>query len=417
MRRLYLKIYLTIIASPGAGAGDRRRHLAVRRRRPAGDAGVRDRGRTGERLAAAGERAAIRPAAGVIATWRIASRPISRCSPRAASPIARARPAVAAAAAGRRGRAGCTAPAGRRGASGCRTAAGSSPARRCGIGIPRSVSSCFSAASSLAVAIGAYPIVRGLTRRLERLQAGVETLGAGNLSARVKVEGKDEVARLAGSFNRAAARIEELVGAHRMLLANASHELRTPLSRIRLGIELFEQSKDPKYKAAIEQRHRRTRLHDRRNPAGQPARGDAAAAGRGERRSAGARGRGRRALRQLLGRGRGGDGARRAAAAQPAGPQPDRERGAPRRAAGDVRGAARLQHGRAGGDGCRRRHSGGRARAGVLAVPSPAAATRRARVSASRWCGRSRGCTAATRWSRRAAISAELLPGHAAAGD
>ena len=78
-------------------------------------------------------------------------------------------------------------------------------------------------------------MVRGLTRRLERLQAGVETLGAGDLSARVQVKGRDEIAQLAASFNRAAARIEELVGAHRMLLANASHELRTPLSRIRLG--------------------------------------------------------------------------------------------------------------------------------------------------------------------------------------
>ena len=104
---------------------------------------------------------------------------------------------------------------------------------------------------AVAVALGAFPFVRGLTRRLERLQQGVETLGAGNLSARVKVEGKDEVAALAGSFNRAASRIEELVGAHRMLLANASHELRTPLSRIRMGIELFSETKDPKYKNAI----------------------------------------------------------------------------------------------------------------------------------------------------------------------
>jgi signal transduction histidine kinase len=104
---------------------------------------------------------------------------------------------------------------------------------------------------ALAVAICAYPVVRGLTRRLERLQRGVETLGAGNLSARVKVEGRDEVARLAASFNRAAARIEELVGSHRMLLANASHELRTPLSRIRLGLELFQQTKDPKYRADL----------------------------------------------------------------------------------------------------------------------------------------------------------------------
>src|SRR5215212_7637849 len=74
---------------------------------------------------------------------------------------------------------------------------------------------------ALAVALAAYPVVRGLTRRLERLQAGVDTLGAGNLAARVKVEGKDEVARLAESFNRAAARIEELMGAHRMLLARS----------------------------------------------------------------------------------------------------------------------------------------------------------------------------------------------------
>jgi signal transduction histidine kinase len=104
---------------------------------------------------------------------------------------------------------------------------------------------------ALAVAIGAFPVVRGLTRRLERLQTGVETLGAGQLSARVKIEGRDEVAQLAASFNRAAARIEELVGAHRMLLANASHELRTPLSRLRLGLELYEQRQDPSVKAEL----------------------------------------------------------------------------------------------------------------------------------------------------------------------
>jgi signal transduction histidine kinase len=105
---------------------------------------------------------------------------------------------------------------------------------------------------ALVVAACAFPVVRGLTRRLERLQAAVETVGAGDLAARVTVKGRDEVARLADSFNRAAARIDELVNAHRLLLANASHELRTPLSRIRLGLELFQQKGDPAYKAEIE---------------------------------------------------------------------------------------------------------------------------------------------------------------------
>jgi signal transduction histidine kinase len=106
---------------------------------------------------------------------------------------------------------------------------------------------------TLAVGVGAYPVIRRLTRRLERLQAGVESLGAGDLGARVKVEGRDEVAQLAESFNRAAGRIEELVSAHRTLLANASHELRTPLARIRMAVELMKKHADPKRKRDLEQ--------------------------------------------------------------------------------------------------------------------------------------------------------------------
>lgn len=105
----------------------------------------------------------------------------------------------------------------------------------------------------LAVSLGAYPIVRRLTQRLERLEAAVESLGAGDLSARVAVEGRDEIARLAAAFNRTAGRIEVLVGAHRQLLAHASHELRTPLARIRLALELAGPSLDPHRRAGLAQ--------------------------------------------------------------------------------------------------------------------------------------------------------------------
>jgi signal transduction histidine kinase len=98
---------------------------------------------------------------------------------------------------------------------------------------------------ALAVGIGAYPIVRRLTRRLERLQTSVDALGAGQLSTRVAVEGQDEVAHLAESFNRSAARIEALVVAQKYLLANASHELRSPLARIRMAVELMHDAAQP----------------------------------------------------------------------------------------------------------------------------------------------------------------------------
>ena len=96
----------------------------------------------------------------------------------------------------------------------------------------------------LAVALGAYPVMRRLTLRLEALQRGVERWGAGDLSARINTEGRDEVAFLARRFNHAAERIETLMESHKSLLANASHELRSPLARIRMGLELMGVDKD-----------------------------------------------------------------------------------------------------------------------------------------------------------------------------
>ena len=92
----------------------------------------------------------------------------------------------------------------------------------------------------LAVAAGAYPVVRRLTRRLEALRQGVEAFGAGDLAHRVDGGGKDEVAAVAASFNLAAQRIEDLVRANRSLLANASHELRSPLARLKMAVAMME---------------------------------------------------------------------------------------------------------------------------------------------------------------------------------
>ena len=92
----------------------------------------------------------------------------------------------------------------------------------------------------IAVAAGAYPVVRRLTRRLEALKQGVEQFGAGQLHHRVEVSGRDEVAAVASSFNVAAARIEALVQSHQSLLANASHELRSPVARMKMAVSMLD---------------------------------------------------------------------------------------------------------------------------------------------------------------------------------
>lgn len=91
-----------------------------------------------------------------------------------------------------------------------------------------------------AIAGGAWPVVRRLTRRLEALKRGVEAFGAGALHQRVAEDGRDEVAALGASFNQAATRIEALLRSHQSLLANASHELRSPLARLKMAVAMIE---------------------------------------------------------------------------------------------------------------------------------------------------------------------------------
>ncbi|MCV2367140.1 HAMP domain-containing sensor histidine kinase [Roseateles oligotrophus] len=107
------------------------------------------------------------------------------------------------------------------------------------------------------VAIGAYPVIRRLTRRLEGLRAGVEKFGAGNLAHRVDAEGHDEVAVLAASFNRTAEQIEALLRSQKSLLANASHELRSPLARLKMAFSMLNESGDGP--ASLAQRERLSR--------------------------------------------------------------------------------------------------------------------------------------------------------------
>ena len=105
----------------------------------------------------------------------------------------------------------------------------------------------------VAVAIAAWPVVRRITSNLETLENGVAAFGAGNLQTRVQVKGKDEVARLAGTFNQAAERIEQLIVSNKTMLANASHELRSPLARLRMAVEAVGEQASPALRNELNQ--------------------------------------------------------------------------------------------------------------------------------------------------------------------
>jgi two-component system sensor histidine kinase MprB len=76
------------------------------------------------------------------------------------------------------------------------------------------------------------PIAR-FTQRTESLTGNLD------LSRRLEVEGRDELARLADSFNGTLDALERSVQAQRHLIADASHELRTPISSLRANIQIL----------------------------------------------------------------------------------------------------------------------------------------------------------------------------------
>jgi two-component system sensor histidine kinase MprB len=89
------------------------------------------------------------------------------------------------------------------------------------------------AALGLVVTSAALAPVRRLTETTERV---TET---GDLSERIDASGRDELSRLAGSFNTMLAALEESTRAQRQLVLDASHELRTPLTSLRTNIEVL----------------------------------------------------------------------------------------------------------------------------------------------------------------------------------
>ncbi len=98
-------------------------------------------------------------------------------------------------------------------------------------------------AGGISVTFG-YFLSSSITQTLKDVVRGAERLSEGDFSARVDVQGQNEVAQLADAFNTMVAHLEQvqeaersLEAARRNLVAWASHDLRTPLASLRAMID------------------------------------------------------------------------------------------------------------------------------------------------------------------------------------
>ena len=98
-------------------------------------------------------------------------------------------------------------------------------------------------ASGIAMVLG-YFLSSTVTERIQLLQGAAEKLAEGDLKTRVPVQGHDEVAMLANTFNQMAEQLQaadqkqrELESLRRDLIAWVSHDLQTPLTSMRAILE------------------------------------------------------------------------------------------------------------------------------------------------------------------------------------
>jgi nitrogen fixation/metabolism regulation signal transduction histidine kinase len=97
----------------------------------------------------------------------------------------------------------------------------------------------------LAILLSSWAATR-VTRPVEQLAQAAQEVAAGNWNAQVEVSGRDELARLADSFNRMTAELlgqkerlvqAERVAAWRELARRLAHELKNPLFPLQLTVE------------------------------------------------------------------------------------------------------------------------------------------------------------------------------------
>lgn len=78
--------------------------------------------------------------------------------------------------------------------------------------------------------------------RLARVAEEVSLTG--DTGRRVEVGRKDELGRLAGTFNAMLGALQRSLSAQRRLVSDASHELRTPLTSLRINVDVLAENQD-----------------------------------------------------------------------------------------------------------------------------------------------------------------------------
>ena len=98
------------------------------------------------------------------------------------------------------------------------------------------------------LSLGVYGLMVPMQRKVREVNRALDKIQGGDLSVRLPVDGTDELANLATSYNNMVEHIQRLIEAQRELMRAVSHELRTPVARIRFALEMLVDEDDYEYR-------------------------------------------------------------------------------------------------------------------------------------------------------------------------
>jgi signal transduction histidine kinase len=102
----------------------------------------------------------------------------------------------------------------------------------------------------LAAGLGWY-ISRRISAPVFALTKATTRMAGGDLTGRADIQGRDEFAQLARSFNEMAGQVETTVTTLRRFVSDAAHELRTPLTALHTNLDLALDDNDPANRTAF----------------------------------------------------------------------------------------------------------------------------------------------------------------------
>jgi two-component system sensor histidine kinase BaeS len=109
----------------------------------------------------------------------------------------------------------------------------------------------------------AFAVSGRILRPVGELTAAARRMREGDLTARVRPRGDDEMARLARAFNEMAERLAHTERTKRQLVSDVAHELRSPVTNLRCSLEAIQDGLAPPDRARVDALHAETLLLQR----------------------------------------------------------------------------------------------------------------------------------------------------------